>query len=406
MNFTSESINYTLTHDQQEALEMMLHMHDVFILSGPAGTGKSLLLRHFINERRKTGAKIVVTAPTHKAVSVVNGDKTIHSYLGLKLKYIEDRQVLVKSSNPFDSASCYGDILIVDESSMLSKEITKYIFEEQENMRLKIIFCLDCQQIPPINEKISPVCTIEAPKYALTEVVRQARDSGIIKIATAVRTGLIAPGECYKKYINNEDVLSGNMNQMKKFFCDCLDDGSVPTIISHKNKIVDSANIWARNIVLDNPKDRFLIDEKVYIRSTNEKQKHKLEDIVKIIDIYEESIYNEVKVKYSFNILRILVESFKGIEKLIIPASDKDSQLIQENKKELAFKARKRVIPWYIFWDFCNSLCDVKYIYAMTAHRSQGSTYENVIVNYNDINDKKILYTAITRPSKKLFLME
>jgi len=53
----------------------------------------------------------------------------------------------------------------------------------------------------------------------------------------------------------------------------------------------------------------------------------------------------------------------------------------------------------------------VKYAYALTAHRSQGSTYENVWVDTSDIlyNRERreafqCLYTACSRPTKRLNL--
>lgn len=416
MDFTIESSknthDYTLTQGQEEALALMKQLNDIFVLESPAGCGKSVLINRFVDEMANSGKHIVLCAPTHKSLSIIDGDSTIHSYLNLKLKWKKDKQVLEKAG--FADNVRYGDVLVIDEVSMLNEEIVGYILQEQENNGLKIIFVGSIDQIQPVNEKISPVWKVPAPLYTLKEIVRQAKGSGIISLAESVRTGITHPGDDISKFVNNEDVFAGNISDMKKFFCNCLNEGedSIPTIISYRNKIVNSANVWARNIVKNNPKDLFLVGEKVYIRSTSSDQEHNLEDIVKILDISKKVKYNSLcdenelkKVKHDFYVFEIRVASYKGLDDLVIPASEKDEGIIKTNKNSLAKLAREKKINWKDFWDFSESISEVKHTYAMTAHRSQGSTYKNVIINYKDIQDKNILYTAITRAAEKLFLL-
>lgn len=416
MDFTIESSknthDYTLTAGQEEALAMMKQLNNIFILESPAGCGKSVLINRFVGEMANSGKHIVLCAPTHKSLSIIDGDATIHSYLNLKLKWKKDKQVLEKAG--FADNIRYGDVLVIDEASMLNEEIVDYILQEQESNGLKIIFVGSIDQIQPINEKVSPVWELQAPTYTLKEIVRQAKGSGIISLATSVRTGITHPGDDVSKFVNNKDVFSGSVTDMKKFFCDCLNEGedSIPTIISYRNKIVNSANVWARSIVKNDPKDLFLVGEKVYIRSTSSDQEHNLEDIVKILDISKKIKYNDLcdenelkKVKHDFYVFEIRVASYKGLDDLVIPASERDEGIIKTNKSSLAKLAREKKINWKDFWDFSESLSEIKHVYALTAHRSQGSTYKNVIINYNDISDKSILYTAITRAAEKLFLL-
>ena len=65
----------------------------------------------------------------------------------------------------------------------------------------------------------------------------------------------------------------------------------------------------------------------------------------------------------------------------------------------------------YLSHIITSSYLDVDYGYALTVHKSQGSTYEDVYVEYNNIlsNRKeieklKLLYTAITRSANKLYV--
>ena len=67
---------------------------------------------------------------------------------------------------------------------------------------------------------------------------------------------------------------------------------------------------------------------------------------------------------------------------------------------------------WSNYYDFVNSFCYVNYTYAMTVHKAQGSTIDNVYVVENDINRldwdiverNKLKYTAFTRASKNLHI--
>ena len=67
---------------------------------------------------------------------------------------------------------------------------------------------------------------------------------------------------------------------------------------------------------------------------------------------------------------------------------------------------------WEQFYYIKNLFADIKYNYAITIHKSQGSTYDNCIVllkdnerNYNIVQKNKLLYTAITRASNNVFLI-
>lgn len=399
-NTKSDSSYGGLTDDQTEGHGLMSQMYDMFTLKGYAGTGKTYLLQNFIRSIKTKD--VVVTAPTHKAVGVANGNCTIHSYLSLKIKHKEDKQVLTQAY--FTDNIREGVIVIIDESSMVSRELLGYILDAQEKYNLKLIFIGDPAQIPPVGERISPVWELDNPSFTLTDIVRQARGSNIISLATALREGSVDQGGV-TEFVDNKQVFTGGINELKKFYLECMEDeGNFPQIISYRNKIVDSSNIWARNIVKNNPTDAFLPGEEVYIRSVGEDQVHKLEDIVRIEEITKPFKYDERKVDYSFNVIRLYVTSHKGEEWLMIPSTPKDVEIIQKNKNAMAKRAKNKQEPWGNFWKFTYSISEVKHIYSMTCHRSQGSTFKNVVVNCNDISSDRLFYTATTRASEKLFL--
>jgi len=78
---------------------------------------------------------------------------------------------------------------------------------------------------------------------------------------------------------------------------------------------------------------------------------------------------------------------------------------------ELAHKAKANPKMWKAFWNLKDLFHKVKYGYAITAHRAQGSTYHTVFVDYQDIllnrNRKEAfqcLYVACSRPTTVLVL--
>ena len=82
-------------------------------------------------------------------------------------------------------------------------------------------------------------------------------------------------------------------------------------------------------------------------------------------------------------------------------------------RKRLRKKAKENKISWREYYGFTGLFAKFKYNHAITVHKSQGSTYENVIVNLRDIfkntnteERTRLLYTAITRASKLLIFCQ
>lgn len=74
-----------------------------------------------------------------------------------------------------------------------------------------------------------------------------------------------------------------------------------------------------------------------------------------------------------------------------------------------AAKADRR--KWRYFWDFKDSFHQVRHAYAITAHRSQGSTYDTTFVDWRDVllnqnrqEAYRCLYVACSRPRRRLIL--
>lgn len=394
----------TLTPDQQEALEQLLQFPPIFILQGYAGTGKTFLLKHYI-ERAEEENRIVITATTHKALSVAEGDHTIHSYLGLKLRHKENssKYELVQEGK---HQMQYNDIVIIDEASMVSREILSFILKAQEEYDLTIVFVGDPAQLPPVEEDDSPVWELEAPFYTLREIVRQAKDSNIIKLATLIREGGYTRADILST-VDNKSVFSGTIKQGQEFFVNNIQGNIFPQILSFRNVVVNELNTWARRQVVgeDHSRDRYLTEENLYIRTAIPDSPFRLEDIVTVKEVGLPRDYPYTATDHKVSVIPLTVSKGGTVKEIIVPYNNRDSLNYQANIKQLAKYAKKKVTTWSAFWNYAESLIEVKHIYAMTVHRSQGSTFKDIVVNKTDINSDRLFYTAVTRASERVFLI-
>ena len=74
-------------------------------------------------------------------------------------------------------------------------------------------------------------------------------------------------------------------------------------------------------------------------------------------------------------------------------------------------KSYAKAKDWQTYFQLKDELCDFRPNHALTVHKSQGSTYENVFIDLSDVGKNKqaseiarLMYVAATRASKKLYL--
>lgn len=154
---------------QTEVLARLLNRENLFI-SGPAGSGKTTIIKKFIDildAQFRGNFTVAVTASTGLAAKLING-KTIHSWSGLG--------IYSKNFNPRDrkdpdfpmsfwraakSNLKYTDVLIIDEISMLPAyyldnidKALKYVRRNNKPFGgIQVIFLGDFLQLPPVPPK-------------------------------------------------------------------------------------------------------------------------------------------------------------------------------------------------------------------------------------------------------------
>jgi len=402
-------------------------------LSGSAGVGKTFVTSKLIEHFIKNNYKVLLTTPTHKSLNVAKymlinsnidiNSKTLQSYLKIKLKedLINGTKKFVKDmlSSRYDYVDNL-DILIVDESSMISKKLLKFIEENLEQNKLKsVLFIGDPYQLPPVDEPTNGIDKL-SKKYELTEVVRQAKDSYIKMIAIKLKNCIkdknyLSLGEIFdrrkypelKIFNNEEDFLEDFTTNEEWYKCKNI-------ALSFSNKDVDRENrilrdkYWLLSGI--ESKDYIIKDD---VLTFNEPYKNHLfqnsETILvakakKKFDKYIKINYWECEDKYTRKFKVVDIDDKKKFNEYVQKIADKAIKIPKSKKEE-----RKKA--WAHYFATKEKYADVKYIFATTIHKSQGSTYENVYINiasmrYLFSKDKdlayRLLYVAVTRASKDI----
>ncbi len=167
---------YNLNQGQEAAADafMQFLFSDAkgFIISGPAGVGKTYLMNYIIDQtmpryhemcklidERPLYNDVVMTATTNKAAEVLSTStgrptSTIHSFLSLIVKedFSTGRSKLQKSNG---WRVHENKIVFIDECSMIESALFDTIQEGTHNC--KIVYVGDHNQLAPVYEKISPV---------------------------------------------------------------------------------------------------------------------------------------------------------------------------------------------------------------------------------------------------------
>jgi len=236
--------------NQTTALNILKTGKNVFI-TGSAGTGKTYLLKQYIQYLKERRVYPTIVAPTGIAASHLKGH-TIHSFFALGIRdtvvdngYVEFLQDKTYLKTRFSKLQ----VLIVDEVSMVSPEIFASMDKVLRAFKnspepfggVQVVISGDFFQLPPVSKEFkekrfawqSPVWkALELKSCYLQEKFRQDDDK-LIKILDEIRTGEVSLeaqsslDDCYEKelnakfmvtklYTHNMDVDRINLEELEK----------------------------------------------------------------------------------------------------------------------------------------------------------------------------------------------
>jgi ATP-dependent exoDNAse (exonuclease V) alpha subunit len=466
----------TLNEQQREALELLAEWSRCkslfFMLAGYAGTGKTTLVREHIRkefnwyqERNKglfsgeddKGFQVAVSAPTHKAKKeIVKATglegKTIQAMLGLGL------DVDMKDFDPEDKKFKITrtpilrefHLVVIDECGMLNTEAVTFILELAAKYGTRIIFMGDPAQLPPIGEWESICFTTDKIKYKyqLTKVERQASDNPIMSLYDKLRDNLNSKRTPYNRVTNFDKATGSGIKFVNKgeFAKEVLDDFTAEHFNPLEAKILawtnDEANMWngairKRIIMKTYPELKepsFIEPGDLLIALANRGTINNADEfivksitpaVVDFMDVNQEIESLECLQIHAYSDTLGYDTYFNVLDHTDRRATAK--WLLQYNAFiRQAVKDKRKWRDFFGFRDVFLTMADIDngsnskkpiardldYGYALTVHRSQGSTYNNVYVVEKDIDMNRnvrernqLKYVALSRPRKKAVLL-
>ena len=411
-------------------------------IQGAAGTGKTFLLSIIIKEISKSH-KVRVTAPTHKACmvlksklkefKVLNGNvsvSTIHSYLKLKLQNNLDTGITELIEDSFNNdKNKKVDLLIIDESSMVSQQLYDYSLKRLDKGDIKfVLFSGDIYQLPPVDNTSDAMPIMEVHNnFKLEKIVRQAQESEVIQQSQLLKKHIEANDFKYIEELFKDckqEIIS--IYDQKEFINHYLQNPITDKVIlSYTNESVNQYNFGIRKTIRGDVQQFVVGEEVIFNESYNPKNSdfpiYANNDII-IIGHAELKYHETYKINYWT--LNETITDELGKQTLSpdrISVVDKGSlEYYYFSLQELAKQAKvaqghEKKTKWAQYFELKNMFADVRYTYSTTLHKSQGSTYKAVYINVKSLEKMinfigfdivyRLLYVGITRTSDKVYLL-
>jgi phage/plasmid-associated DNA primase len=419
--------------------------HTYHKLTGFAGTGKSYLVTQLIKYLQLRERKVIVASPTNKASKNIdkmassNGLKikstTLAKLLGLQPEVtVKGKEIFISSNNDNDLDEY--DVIFIDEYSMVSKEnlelLHKKVSEAFTN-KIKVIFVGDSAQLPPINEQTSPIDNWEQVKSnsTLSEIVRY---SGELANATKIIRTDSKFNHCIYPFSTSEDKTIVCLprpqweEKTKEIFGSeqFANNPNYARVLVWRNKTADKLNELIYNALFNSSKPyelgTLLISKSPIFREVFNSFKKKTEWGIVENNSEEFKVcgpsnlatktINLLNKNYVFEYWLVPVLTSNG-NHLDLQILTKESALkMSKIKSEIQTKIKNfhgnKKTQWEQFFNLQKSFDNVSLAYALTTHKAQGSSINNVFIDVMDLKGcpdlQKIQYTACTRAVDTLWV--
>ncbi len=426
--------------DQQDFPVMVLH--------GYAGTGKTSVVSALVQTLPLFNYKFLLLAPTGRAAKVISfytgrSAFTIHKIIYKQAADPRSGQLLFKRLKNYNKKT----VFVVDEASMLSAEgsfgeqgllqdLLAFVFAHSSN---KLLLIGDTAQLPPVGQTFSAAlnrqflheATGKPVLYAeLAEVMRQNEGSGILLNATNLRQLLTAGSQDIR-------LQTRGLADFFKMSGERLADGlhyaydkyglQATIVITRANRDAVMYNKHIRQQLLFRAEEIEVGDLLMIVRNnyfyvppdapSGFLANGDFVEVTKVVSL--EELYGFRFATLQLQLVddpgqpfeaRVILESLHTHAPALTAADNRqlyEAVLLDyadiDNKKELNEALRSD--------PYLNAL-QVKYAYAVTCHKSQGGQWQAVFIDQGYLTDERLnaefirwLYTAITRATKEVFLL-
>lgn len=391
-----------------------------FVLSGFSGVGKTFVTERFLDKLDKrntflrdvlnmTPYALYLTATTNKAVRVLHSVvqaldvdidvRTIYSVLGLKLRkdFKTGKEKVVTTS---ETKTFHNSIVFIDEASYADDALKEFVLTYFSDS-CKIVWIGDKDQLLAVNYEQSPVLDNPDLKHVVHMVTPKRNQGSINKLAHEFRNVLYgAPWPVIKETPEIEIVKGAVFKSLVERLYQSDEykkDSNYVRILGWTNNKVLSYNSFVRQLytsTVSYVQGEYLTTNSAVLSGTDillpSDYTLKIRDVSSVkMDQYNIE-YQEITF-YGPNIV------FK------VP--------IDYNQVNQVLKGFAKASSWYDYFALKETYADMRPSHASTVHKSQGSSFDTVFIDLNDIglNNRplevaRLLYVAISRAKSKVYI--
>ena len=406
LKLVEEKTDIMLSEKQKEAIRA-INDNNVTIITGGPGTGKTTIIKSIIEIYKQKKYKIVLCAPTGRAakrMTETTGEEASTLHRLLEIGKV-DEESLFKKDSEYQGAPIDGDIIIVDEVSMVDMFIMSYLLD-CIYLGTKLILVGDSDQLPSVGPGSVLQDLIASEKIVtvhLDKIFRQAAKSKIIVNAHRVNNG--------KGFISKEDPeLEKDSKQDFYFIKENSQEKILEEVLSLCNGRLKKFGDYDffENIQVLSPTKKGLLGTKEMNKALQnelnphregENEKASMGAIFRIGDRVMQ-IKNNYDISWerrSDGSVEIGNGVFNGEMGTITN--------IDEKQKNVRVKFDDEKVCWYEF----NELEQLEHSYCITIHKAQGSEFDVVIMIIPQappmLLTRNLLYTGLTRAKKLLIVI-
>jgi exodeoxyribonuclease-5 len=421
---------------------------ELYITGGP-GTGKTTGLGELTNYCMQNDIEAITCAYTHKACGILASKlpagtniATLHSVLR-KRPMINDQALKaqhIEVSRQHGKPNSY-QIMFVDEYSMVGEQdlmdITAMQDPEYEaDVAMKVVYIGDPNQLPPVGD--IQAITPSGPWWIkLTQVYRQAEDNELLDTIYAIKD--MIEGGPVQSLPENKNFIRG-MDIVNRYKDDRQTD---KVILAYTNQRVESLNaeiqgymvpLHGDDVFSPTTRELYLVedfiesyqvvsiikafgDEELGFNSKYKTLEHLITmDGIQFIQLHnqdEESVTHAcIFGHYQYKIKLEALKCEAANTNRNIESTHKVSAKVWASLNSHTKLARARAKAWRDYLTFKECVICLDFPHAMTVHKSQGSTYNTVYLDSDDLYlcatrnfnlYLKLMYVAISRASNKVY---
>lgn len=377
------------------------------LIDAPGGTGKTYTMKKY-----GSCSTIQFLGPTHHSVKVLKSNgifkvMTIDKFLGMSFRYDAEGN-RTKSYKP---PKVQVKVIVVDECSMINDDQLFYLKE----MKCHIVFMGDRAQLPPVsgggNKAQSGVYSLDFDgRFNLTRLMRTNHPD------------LLAVNQYYRaKSLHTKspvgapssDVFTKSSTRFQEEALEAFSNRKDAVILCYRNSTVNKYNDIVRSKLYGQEAMAYERDEVLMVDEffTVNGRRFYTGDRFKAVAVEIVDVEVEFDEWHKTTITMYRLTDGDGVT--VFKPKDEHARklflkLCSDIKKYI--KASKNTMLWNDFEEFKGAYnAPLKYIYAMTIHKSQGQTIDRVFVTFSDVfgsQESQLKYVAVSRAKEALLILQ